>query len=124
MLVVDDEQHLGSAIARATAPVHRGVVTHDGGEAMRVLTDDVAFDAILCDVMMPIIDGPRFPAALTEAHPALADRVVLLTGQAFTPRACAFLSAVPNRVVSKPVRIEAVVAALALVAGPPKSNPW
>jgi CheY-like chemotaxis protein len=124
VLVVDDEQHLGSAIARATAPVHRVVVTHDGGEALRVLADDSAFDAILCDVMMPIIDGPRFHAALTEAHPALADPVVLLTGQAFTPRARAFLPAVPNRVLSTPVRIEAVVAARALVAGPPKCDPW
>jgi len=124
VLVVDDEHHLGSAIARAMAPVHEVVVAHDGGQALRVLAEDSAFDAILCDVMMPVVDGPRFHAALTEAHPDMVDRVVFLTGEAFTPRARAFLSAVPNRVLSKPVRIEAVVEALALVAGPPKPNHW
>ncbi len=122
--MVDDEHHLGTALARTMTPAHQVVVCHDGAQALRQLAEDSAFDAILCDVMMPVVDGPRFHAALIEAHPELVDRVVFLTGEAFTARARAFLSAVPNRVLSKPVRIEVVIDALAHAAGNGANEGW
>ena len=124
VLVVDDEQHVGTALQRAMTPSHQVLVTTDGGEALRQLAQDAAFDAILCDVMMPVVDGPRFYAALSQEHPDLVQRVVFLTGEAFTPRARAFLSAVPNRVIKKPVRIDTVVDALARAAGTSEDAGW
>lgn len=124
VLVVDDEAHLGTALARLMRPQHAVVVARDGGEALRILAQDSAFDAILCDVMMPVIDGPRLYAALTLEYPALVERVVFLTGEAFTPRARAFLSAVPNRVLQKPVGLDKVIDALVMASNPSGVPGW
>jgi signal transduction histidine kinase/ActR/RegA family two-component response regulator len=116
ILVVDDEERVGSALVRAMSPKHEIVVTTDGGEALRLLSHDSNFDAILCDVMMPV-DGLRLYAALAKEHPNLTERVVFLTGEAFTARARSFLKDVPNQVLSKPVQLDVIIDALVQAAG-------
>jgi CheY-like chemotaxis protein len=57
---------------------------------------------ILCDLMMPQMTGMQLHAALVEKAPTQAERMVFLTGGAFTPGARAFLEAVPNEYLEKP----------------------
>ena len=60
------------------------------------------FDVILCDLMMPRMTGMDLHAALMALAPDQADRMVLLTGGAFTPTARRFLDVVPNQRIEKP----------------------
>ena len=57
---------------------------------------------ILCDVMMPIVTGMDFFLQLTAIAPQMAERVVFITGGAFTQGARSFLDRVPNRRLDKP----------------------
>jgi CheY-like chemotaxis protein len=82
VLVVDDEPEvagmLGEVLARAG---HRVVIAAGGREALALLRGR-SFDAVLCDLRMPDLDGPGLLAALAEERPELADRVLLMTGDA------------------------------------------
>jgi FixJ family two-component response regulator len=64
---------------------------------------------------MPAMSGMAFHAELTNACPSLADRVVFITGGAFTPGARAFLSQVRNACIDKPFDMVRVNDALSRV---------
>ncbi len=101
VLVVDDEERVRAAIVRLL----RGadvVQAANGAEGKTILERDQAYDLILCDMMMPEMSGMDLHAWLMEAHPALAERVVFITGGAFTPRTKAYLDRAANRTISKP----------------------
>ena len=69
-------------------------------------------DAILCDLMMPEMSGMQFHAELARTLPALAEKVIFVTGGAFTPAARAFLDEVPNPRLDKPFDTRALRAVL------------
>lgn len=72
------------------------------------------FDVILCDLMMPRMTGMELHAQLAALAPRQAERMVLLTGGAFTAAASEFLPRVPNARVDKPFDL---VSLRALVRG-------
>ena len=69
---------------------------------MKLLTGDMLFDGIVCDLMMPDVTGMDLHAWLVEHQPDLADRMLFITGGAFTPRARQFLASVNNPCFEKP----------------------
>lgn len=102
VLVIDDEPLLCSALERILRPHHDVVFTTLAAEMLPRLEAGERFDLILCDLMMPRMNGMDFHAALHRLRPELTGRVIFLTGGAFTPQAQAFLERVPNRRVEKP----------------------
>jgi CheY-like chemotaxis protein len=56
----------------------------------------------MCDLMMPEMTGMDLHAELSSRDPALAERLVFMTGGAFTPAAREFLDRVVNARVEKP----------------------
>jgi PAS domain S-box-containing protein len=109
VLVIDDEPMLCSAVERILRPHHDVVLTTLAAEALPRLEAGEQFDLILCDLMMPRMNGMDFHAALQRLRPDLTGRVIFLTGGAFTPQAKAFLDRVPNRRVDKPFNSRALL---------------
>jgi signal transduction histidine kinase/CheY-like chemotaxis protein len=101
ILIVDDDRPVAAAIALELG-VHDVVVAESGREALEILRHDKGFDVILCDLMMPEISGIDVYEALRLLDPALLDRVVLMTGGAFTARARQFLAEVHTPILEKP----------------------
>lgn len=116
VLVVDDDEALVRALRRALR-AHRLVCVGSGHEALARLQADGAFDVVLCDLMMPGMTGMELYDQLGALGLAVRERMVFLTGGAFTPGARAFLDRVPNRALEKPVPPERLEAILAEVAG-------
>jgi signal transduction histidine kinase/ActR/RegA family two-component response regulator len=101
ILIIDDEPLVARSLARMLRG-HDIVIAGDGEAALwECLARD--FDLVLCDVMMPRMDGPAFYQALREHRPAFATRIVFMTGGAFTAATRAFLDGVPNVHVEKPI---------------------
>ncbi|MFL5397024.1 MAG: response regulator, partial [Myxococcales bacterium] len=71
------------------------------------------FDLILCDMMMPLMTGMEFHMRLVTLAPEQADRIVFMTGGAFTPRAREFLARLPNLRLEKPFDLAHVLAMVA-----------
>jgi signal transduction histidine kinase len=116
ILLVDDEPFFVSAMCRVLEEEHEVVGITSAREALSRLAGGdepapvarVQFDLILCDLMMSEMSGIELHSELVRRAPELARRVVFMTGGAFTPRARAFLQAIPNRCVEKPLDLETI----------------
>jgi PAS domain S-box-containing protein len=102
ILSVDDEPMIGAAITRALRQEHDVLALASAREAQARILRGERFDVILCDLMMPEMSGMELYEEIQRAAPEQAERMVFLTGGAFTPRARAFLSQVKNRCMEKP----------------------
>lgn len=104
ILVIDDETALLKAMTRALKENHDVVTASGGPQALTILEKDQNFHVILCDLMMPEIDGIEVYNTVREKYPELHDRIIFTTGGAFTARAKEFLASVPNIQLEKPIR--------------------
>lgn len=107
ILVVDDEPIVGAAIRRTLDAEHDVIVAVSGREALELISR-ADFDLILSDVLMPDISGIDLYEVLRESKAAASERVVFITGGAFTPTARHFLESVPNPTLEKPFEAEAL----------------
>jgi len=123
VLVVDDEELVGRAVARTLSQDHEVVVRTSGLDALELLTPGGdGFDVVVCDLMMPGMTGMELHGRVRTANPSLAERMVFLTGGAFTPEARAFLEEVQNPRLDKPFEpaaLRALVAGILGEEGPP-----
>ena len=118
VLVIDDEPAILRAIDGVLAGVDNEVVLAGGGsEALAVLREDSAFDAVLCDLHMPDVDGIAVHAWLLAHHPERMDRLVFLTADSVSDRARQFVAAVDPVLVMKPISAAELEWALAPLLG-------
>jgi PAS domain S-box-containing protein len=110
VLVVDDEPRLAQSMRLLLEPYHDIVTTTRGSEALALVAAGHRFDVILCDLQMPETDGAAVYRRLCAQAPDQAERVVFISGGAYTAESRAFIDAVPNRVLEKPVRPEVLMA--------------
>ena len=118
ILVVDDERAMRTTLAALLSDRYDVLTADSGASAIGTLKNDAAFDAVLCDLMMPEVSGVDVYAWIQAEAPALAEKVVFMTGGAFTPRARDLLDRVPNRHVEKPFELGELSAALERVTRP------
>jgi CheY-like chemotaxis protein len=95
ILVVDDEPLVGRLVERALNRTHQVTVLFGAREALARLTAGERFDLVLCDLMMPELTGMDLYAEVLAFAADQAERMVFLTGGAYTPRAQAFLEQRP-----------------------------
>ncbi|MCK6572053.1 PAS domain S-box protein [Myxococcota bacterium] len=118
VLVIDDEPIIGRAVARTLGNRYAVTPVTSARDALERLDRGERWDAILCDVMMPEMDGPAFFEALERSHPDLVPRLSFMTGEAFGDRAEAFLAESRLPVLHKPIPRETLVRVVdALTAG-------
>jgi signal transduction histidine kinase len=110
ILIVDDEVALARALRRRLSQHHEVTTLASGSEALACVARGERFDAILLDVMMPDITGMEVYERLVRLVPEQAERVVFVTGGAFTASAREFLDRVPNPRVEKPIDMIALLA--------------
>ena len=102
VLIIDDEEPLVRTYKRFLRGIE--VIPAVGGKAaLEILATDVDFDAIVCDLMMPSVDGPMVYKHIQEHAPQLVDRILFCSGGAFTTRVRSFLEEVPNLILDKPI---------------------
>ena len=102
ILSVDDEPMIGMAIVRSLRQEHDVTALSSAREALAQLIRGERYELILCDLMMPEMSGMELYDGIARRMPEQAERMVFLTGGAFTPMARAFLGRVKNRCVEKP----------------------
>lgn len=105
VLVVEDEPALASAVKEAFTDAGFVVDRAGDGEEGLARVADNHYDLIVCDLKMPRVDGIRFYRAMTAATPALARRVIFVTGDVAGTDAERFLEESGCRWLSKPFRL-------------------
>jgi two-component system, cell cycle response regulator CpdR len=102
ILIADDEEAMRGLVARALMlDGHETVTAEDGAEALDILArDNGAFDLLLTDIKMPIMDGIALALATARDFPALT--ILLMTGFADQRERASGLDALIHDVVTKP----------------------
>lgn len=103
VLLVEDDPQVADALTLLLG-LEADVEHVDSGRlAIEVLLRDQSFQLILCDLMMPDIGGIDVHESIRRARPGVEERIVFLTGGAFTQRTRDFLRSMPNRTLDKPI---------------------
>lgn len=105
ILVIDDDLAVLHMVQRALSQEHDLVAVSVAAEALAKLTAGERFDLIICDLMMPHMTGMELHKSLLVLDREQAERVVFMTGGAFSQEARTFLGQVGNTVVEKPFEI-------------------
>ena len=108
VLVVDDEPHIGRAVARVLQGDHDVTAVDSARGALDLLLAGRRYDVILCDVMMPVMSGIELYERLAAQVPDAARAVVFLSGGAFTTKAQAFLESTDAPCWQKPLDVKAL----------------
>ena len=106
ILVAEDEASVREFVRRALESRHHDVVAvADGAEALAVLAGG-AFDLLLTDIVMPVMDGIALSLKVAKDHPGL--RIVMMTGYAAERSRAHNLDFLLHDVVTKPFTIEQI----------------
>ena len=105
VLVVEDEPALAAAVAEALGDAGFSVDRAADGEEALACVQDRAYDLIVCDLKMPRLDGKAFYRAIATTSPALARRVIFVTGDVVATDAERFLDESGCRWLAKPFRL-------------------
>jgi two-component system, cell cycle response regulator CpdR len=113
VLIADDEDSMRLLVARAIAmDGHEIVTAQDGAEALEILTrEDGAFDLLLTDIQMPVMDGIALALSAARDFPNLI--VLLMTGFADQRERASNLNAIVHDVITKPFSVADIRTAVA-----------
>ena len=113
VLIADDEDSMRSLVARAIAMDGHDIVTaQDGAEALDILTrEQGAFDLLLTDIQMPIMDGIALALSAARDFPNLT--ILLMTGFADQRERASNLNAIAHDVITKPFSVADIRTAVA-----------
>lgn len=113
VLIADDEDSMRELVARAIAmDGHEIVTAQDGAEALEILTrEDGAFDLLLTDIQMPVMDGIALALSAARDFPQLT--ILLMTGFADQRERASNLNALVHDVVTKPFSVGDIRTAVA-----------
>ncbi|WP_323965496.1 response regulator [Bradyrhizobium japonicum] len=113
ILIADDEDSMRQLVARAIAmDGHETVTAQDGAEALEILTrENGAFDLLLTDIQMPVMDGIALALSASRDFPDLT--ILLMTGFADQRERASNLNALVHDVVTKPFSVADIRTAVA-----------
>ena len=113
VLIADDEDSMRALVARAIAmDGHDTVTAQDGAEALEILTrEEGAFDLLLTDIQMPVMDGIALALSAARDFPKLT--ILLMTGFADQRERASNLDAIAHDVITKPFSVADIRTAVA-----------
>jgi PAS domain S-box-containing protein len=112
VLVVDDEALFCRTAERILAADHEVTALADPSEAVRRIEKGERFDVVLSDLAMPGMTGIELQEAIARIAPDQAERVLFVTGGAFTEALADFVARRQDRVLEKPLSPDALRAAV------------
>jgi len=102
VLVIDDEPEIADLLRAMLEGAGHEVATAETGEVALALLDEGRFDAIVSDLHMPRMDGAELWRAVRQRQPALARRMLFVTGDTLSPNASRFLAEAGCPSLAKP----------------------
>ena len=113
ILIAEDEDAIRALVARALAlDGHEVTTAKDGAEALDTLgRQGGAFELLLTDIRMPVMDGIALALAAARDYPKLT--ILLMTGYADQRERAHGLDALIHDVIAKPFSLAEIRGAVA-----------
>jgi CheY-like chemotaxis protein len=121
VLVVDDEEAVGNTLRLVLQSEH-DVDVAISAEAALARIANVDYDAIVCDLMMPVMTGIDLYEAVRRSYPGSEDRMIFMTGGTLIPQSREFLAKLQNPLIAKPFDTDLLRTTLRRLVHLPKSS--
>ena len=118
VMLVDDEPQVVQTMERLLRRDYDVTIALCGRDALDHITQGARFDAIVSDVMMPNMTGVELIEELQRLAPDQAQRLIFLSGGAFTAHTRERLDQIGAPQLAKPVTIKELRAWVTRVAAP------
>lgn len=105
ILIVDDDVAVADSVCAILSEYHDVDVARSGGEALRALRQKT-FDLMLCDIMMPEMNGFELYRHVRTEHGRLAPRIVFVTAGLLAESDREFINSSGCSCLEKPVTEE------------------
>ncbi len=102
VLVVDDEPEVAELMREVLEAAGFDVLTAESGAVALEMLAEARFEAVVSDVRMPDLDGPALWRRLQREHPALARRVLFVSGDTLSDAARQSLAETGAPTLDKP----------------------
>jgi CheY-like chemotaxis protein len=124
ILVIDDEPMILRLVQRILADEHQVTTLDSAEKALVLLAEGARFDVIICDLMMPGLNGIDLHSALVRDYPDQVERIVFISGGATSARTADFLAQFPDHQLEKPFNHAVLRAMISRIpALPAATNP-
>jgi|HubBroStandDraft_5_1064220.scaffolds.fasta_scaffold197142_2 DNA-binding response OmpR family regulator len=120
LLVVDDDPAIRMMLIHALGKTYTIYEAHDGQQAREILDAIPAPDGIVCDVMMPRLDGVELAKILRKDKILQRVPILFLTAKGGAMDVVAGINAGARHYVTKPFKIADVLAKVASMTTRPK----
>lgn len=105
-LVIDDDVNILEIVSKYFRKIGCEIVTSiDVLSALNIL-EEREFDFVICDMVMPQMDGKDFYDILKQRKPSLIDRVIFFTGDIMRESTWEFLESLSNPHIKKPFDLD------------------
>lgn len=113
ILIIDDEPYLLKCLLNILKNNYRPIAANGGHAAIALLKEHAGqFDALICDLQMPDMNGADLYHYVIAHYPELAKRIIFITGGLYSPLLKQFLTNVDNCLLEKPFAKEDLIHAL------------
>ncbi len=106
VLIVEDDPVLRRATSRILKKEFEITMAANGQEAISMILES-SFDAILCDIDMPVMNGDQLFKELLLLDEKKVNSIIFLTGGTLRPAACKVLN--KTGFIRKPVKTEKLI---------------
>lgn len=122
VLLIDDDEELLSVLEDVVSSEHQVFAFQDARKALGFVAKDSQFDCVVCDLMMPNMDGSEFYQELRLTAPELCKKIVFMTGGSFTEKTDKFLSRAQIRYREKPINSDELLDLISQVVSESKQQ--
>lgn len=116
ILLVEDNHEVREGLARVLRRSGFDVATAENGLDALAKLEGTEFRAVICDIMMPVMDGIRLYQLLEIRHPQVTKHVMFVSAWFDDPEVQAFLARSGRPVLRKPFEIPDFIRAVEEVA--------
>jgi len=106
ILVIDDERNIVDLIVRVLKESGYRVEGVTSARLALKRLHQEQYNLIISDIKMPGMDGPRCEKEVRAMDPALAERIIFITGDLLSPTTRAFLERWDGKRIKKPFNVE------------------
>ena len=112
VLVVDDDEGTRKTLTKMLERAGFTVTAVDHGLAAMAELGQHPFGAIVSDVHMPFLEGGRFFDELSSSLPAMAEKVIFVTGRGNDEHVRELVRRSGRPVIHKPIKIPELVSSV------------